>query len=775
LTPEEAAKAAVLASAVGQEKQETEGGPKGLFDRLKEAVKSKSSGLLESFGAAMGGTAAGAALAKHGIKGAAMAGIGKLAGGAAWLGRTAIVSGALAGLKGLALTTGALVSSPVVIGLVTAAAVGYGVYKLYGAYKRNTFPSTPAKFFQIRKQSLYAIQMPVDDSIIYQMEMDILSSQPSPEDPGMAIRPITDAMIRGYMRQFKTLNPKNPTHYATFKHWYEHRFTPVFEQFIRIMSHYNTYRSKLQPPQPPLDYIAVHRAVKGTDDYNYFMAATTQIKPQRSDIVLSKSAADGFFSNAAAYGATSMYKDRGEQMMQYIENQGPDSQDFGTKDASTPRSRSSNPRARNTGADKAWKALEAETKVYSKDETTSSYNQLREKTKAWIKGHEGLRFKPYLDSLQFNTIGYGHKNIHGLTYVDKATADALFERDFAKAESLASQLPMYAQLDPVRRMALVNMVFNMGLGQSPSTGFAGSGVRSFKRALTALEMATSVEDPTQRNKLFDEAAKEVLSSKYATQVKDRAKNVAEVLKTGKIQMMKVKPINVTDHERDSLDKDTLASLKQSKFASEDYDKQYTEQAVKDVADNPTFTPKQMAAQTMTDFSKSKVGISVSANKISVIVDGISFFNGSFEHYQEFLLKQYGDQGSVPDSLRYFTQGNAQVDVFKLVSHKPKVKEETANRFKSVAKPNISAAEAMAAGMGVPQLELKMDEGELADNTRESNTILQGIHEVLSKLLYKAENPDKEVPKEPVKPPQPPVRGARRTNTGPKTITVPFPT
>ena len=76
--------------------------------------------------------------------------------------------------------------------------------------------------------------------------------------------------------------------------------------------------------------------------------------------------------------------------------------------------------------------------------------------------HEGLMLKPYRDSLGILTIGVG-RNLDdvGITR-EEALMMLDHDIDVARAD-LARVFPWTQDLDPVRRDALTNMAFNMGI------------------------------------------------------------------------------------------------------------------------------------------------------------------------------------------------------------------------------------------------------------------------------------------------------------------------
>jgi len=124
--------------------------------------------------------------------------------------------------------------------------------------------------------------------------------------------------------------------------------------------------------------------------------------------------------------------------------------------------------------------------------------------------HEGLKKKPYRDTVGKLTIGVG-RNLDdiGIT-VDESMV--LLANDIReKRGELSYYLDFFEQLDQVRQEVLIDMCF-MGIGN----------LLEFKKMLAALE----VRD-------FEKAAEEMLESKWASQVKGRSIMLAGMMVTGK--------------------------------------------------------------------------------------------------------------------------------------------------------------------------------------------------------------------------------------------------
>jgi len=124
--------------------------------------------------------------------------------------------------------------------------------------------------------------------------------------------------------------------------------------------------------------------------------------------------------------------------------------------------------------------------------------------------HEGLRLKPYRDSVGKLTIGVG-RNLEdvGLTELE---AHWLLMNDITRvADELLEAIPWIAGLNDVRQEVLVNMAFNLGI----------KGLLEFKRTLSAIERAK-----------YRAASRFMLESKWASQVGPRARELAQAMKTG---------------------------------------------------------------------------------------------------------------------------------------------------------------------------------------------------------------------------------------------------
>jgi lysozyme len=125
-----------------------------------------------------------------------------------------------------------------------------------------------------------------------------------------------------------------------------------------------------------------------------------------------------------------------------------------------------------------------------------------------VKDAEGYRMFPYRDTVGVATIGYGCALDTGWP---EPFAAAVAKLQLEQAELEARDLPGYLNLSPLRRSVLIEMVFNLGLAH----------VLQFTHFLAALKSAD-----------YKTAAVEMLDSKWATQVGDRARRLARIMETG---------------------------------------------------------------------------------------------------------------------------------------------------------------------------------------------------------------------------------------------------
>ena len=124
--------------------------------------------------------------------------------------------------------------------------------------------------------------------------------------------------------------------------------------------------------------------------------------------------------------------------------------------------------------------------------------------------HEGLRLKPYTDTVGKLTIGVG-RNLDDVG-ITSDEAMILLKNDVQRTiDSLDRRLDWWRNLNASRQRALISMAFNLGIG----------GLLKFKMALSAMQKGRWLE-----------AQEEMLNSKWATQVGRRAETLAQTMFTG---------------------------------------------------------------------------------------------------------------------------------------------------------------------------------------------------------------------------------------------------
>ena len=134
----------------------------------------------------------------------------------------------------------------------------------------------------------------------------------------------------------------------------------------------------------------------------------------------------------------------------------------------------------------------------------------REKLIQKLIEHEGLELKPYKDTLGILTIGIGRNLEDRGISEDEAVYLAKNDVQIVEKELLAAQ-PCVDTLDSVRQLVLIDMAFNMGVPR----------LCKFKRMWAAVH-----------EKDFPTAAKEMLDSRWATQVKSRSVKLANMMHKG---------------------------------------------------------------------------------------------------------------------------------------------------------------------------------------------------------------------------------------------------
>lgn len=134
----------------------------------------------------------------------------------------------------------------------------------------------------------------------------------------------------------------------------------------------------------------------------------------------------------------------------------------------------------------------------------------RQALKADLVRDEGLRLKPYLDTVGKTTIGVGRNLTDRGISQDEAMA--MLDRDMAETiAELRHALPWWDALDGVRKRVLVNMGFNLGV----------PGLMKWPNTLQRIADGD-----------YKAAAAAMRGSKWASQVGARAERLSKLMERG---------------------------------------------------------------------------------------------------------------------------------------------------------------------------------------------------------------------------------------------------
>lgn len=130
--------------------------------------------------------------------------------------------------------------------------------------------------------------------------------------------------------------------------------------------------------------------------------------------------------------------------------------------------------------------------------------------KQQLIAHEALRLKPYKDTVGKLTIGVG-RNLDDRG-ISREEAMVLLNNDIGLVVAdLDRTFPWWSELTENRKRVLIDMAFNLGI----------SGLSGFHKALAAMESGE-----------YTDAASEMLDSRWAVQVGDRAQSLAAMMREG---------------------------------------------------------------------------------------------------------------------------------------------------------------------------------------------------------------------------------------------------
>lgn len=127
-----------------------------------------------------------------------------------------------------------------------------------------------------------------------------------------------------------------------------------------------------------------------------------------------------------------------------------------------------------------------------------------------IKQHEGYRQFPYHCTAGKLTIGIGF-NLDDVGLSEEESELLLAHRLGKLKAKLAASLPCFSGLDEVRQACLLDMAYQMGV----------AGLLKFETTLALVS-----------HRSYENAAKHMLDSRWADQTPIRAKQVAEMMRTG---------------------------------------------------------------------------------------------------------------------------------------------------------------------------------------------------------------------------------------------------
>ena len=128
-----------------------------------------------------------------------------------------------------------------------------------------------------------------------------------------------------------------------------------------------------------------------------------------------------------------------------------------------------------------------------------------------LKIHEGMKLKPYKCTAGKLTIGIG-RNLEDVG-ISEDEANMLLRHDIQEAtEQLLHAFPWMDELKDARISAMINFTFNVGIGT----------VKKFENTLSYMQSGE-----------WNKAADEMMDSRWARQVGNRAIEVTEQIRTGK--------------------------------------------------------------------------------------------------------------------------------------------------------------------------------------------------------------------------------------------------
>lgn len=129
----------------------------------------------------------------------------------------------------------------------------------------------------------------------------------------------------------------------------------------------------------------------------------------------------------------------------------------------------------------------------------------------WLEHHEGVRLKPYYCTGGKLTVGVG-RNLEDVG-ISRSEAQFMLENDIIRVmKQMDESIPFWRELSSVRQLVLLDMAFNLGV----------FGLTKFQNTLALLEAGE-----------YEAASEEMLNSRWAEQVGQRALNLSLAMRTDK--------------------------------------------------------------------------------------------------------------------------------------------------------------------------------------------------------------------------------------------------
>lgn len=129
----------------------------------------------------------------------------------------------------------------------------------------------------------------------------------------------------------------------------------------------------------------------------------------------------------------------------------------------------------------------------------------------WLEHHEGVRLKPYYCTGGKLTVGVG-RNLEDVG-ISRSEAQFMLENDIIRVmKQMDESVSFWRELSEVRQIVLLDMAFNLGV----------FGLTKFQNTLALLEASE-----------YEAASEEMLNSRWAEQVGQRALNLSQAMRTDK--------------------------------------------------------------------------------------------------------------------------------------------------------------------------------------------------------------------------------------------------